>query len=310
MNVMFSAHLKIIFAMAIVGSFVVAGKLLVENVPVFLASGLRFLIAALILVPLLLKIEGIPVFTKKDMKILFLQAISGVFLFSIFMLYGLKYTTAIEGGIITSTLPAVVAIIAFIILKEKLTSFTITGILLAVGGTLVINISGAFSDIERGAAPILGNLLILGAVIGEALFIIFGKSISKTVSPLAVSTMLSVFGTIFFLPFAIYEATSFALMEISLKDWGLIFYSGIIVTVFAFVLMYQGIEKIPASTAGVLTSVMPMSAVLFSFLILKESLSSFHAIGMLCVLAAVCLISFDSKVEEKEETLKEKKIIS
>ncbi|MFC0562552.1 DMT family transporter [Halalkalibacter alkalisediminis] len=310
MNERISAHLKIIFAMAIVGSSVVAGKLLVESFPVFLASELRFLIAALILVPLLLKIEGIPAFSKKDIGILFLQALSGVFLFSIFMLYGLKYTTAMEGGIITSTLPAVVAVIAFIMLKEKLTRFTIIGILLAVGGTLAINISGAFSDIERGAAPILGNLLIIGAVIGEALFIIFGKSISKRVSPLAISTMVSVFGVILFLPLAVYEATSFPLTEVSLKDWGLIFYFGVVVTVLAFVLMYQGIEKVPASTAGVLTGVLPISAVLLSSLILKESLSSFHVIGMVLVLAAIYLISVDSKAAKKEASLKEKKVIS
>jgi drug/metabolite transporter (DMT)-like permease len=310
MNEMISAHLKIIFAMAIVGSSVVAGKLLVESFPVFLASELRFLIAALILVPLLLKREGIPAFSKKDIGILFLQALSGVFLFSIFMLNGLKYSTAMEGGIITSTLPAVVAVIAFIMLKEKLTRFTFIGIFLAVGGTLAINISGAFSDIERGAAPILGNLLIIGAVIGEALFIIFGKSISKRVSPLAISTMVSVFGVILFLPLAIYEATSFPLTEVSLKDWGLIFYFGVVVTVLAFVLMYQGIEKVPASTAGVLTGVLPISAVLLSSLILKESLSSFHVIGMVFVLAAIYLISVDSKAAKKEASLKEKKVIS
>ncbi|GIN92695.1 putative transporter YetK [Siminovitchia terrae] len=310
MNKTILANLKIIFAMAIVGSSVVAGKLLVESFPVFLASELRFLTATLILVPLLLKREGIPTFSKKDIGVLFLQALSGVFLFSIFMLYGLMYTTAMEGGIITSTLPAVVAVIAFILLKEKLTRFAIIGILLAVGGTLAINISGTFSDVEGGAAPLLGNFLIIGAVIGEALFIVFGKSISKRVSPLAISTMVSVFGVILFLPLAIYEATSFPLTEVSIKDWGLIFYFGVVVTVIAFVLMYQGIEKVPVSTAGVLTGVLPISAVLLSSLILKESLSTFHVIGMGLVLAAIYLISVDSKAEKEDASLKEKKVIT
>ncbi|BAB04109.1 DMT family transporter [Halalkalibacterium halodurans] len=311
MNQTISAQLKIMFAMVIVGSSVVAGKMLVESFPVFLASELRFLIAALILVPMLLKKEGIPTFSKKEVGILFLQALSGVFLFSIFMLYGLMYTTAMEGGIIMSTLPAVVALMAFITLKEKLTRLTIIGILLAVGGTLAINTSGTLSDVERGVAPLLGNLLIIGAVISEALFIIFGKSISQRVSPLAISTMVSVFGVVLFLPFAIYEATRFPLTDVSLNDWLIIFYFGVVVTVIAFVLMYQGIEKVPASTVGVLTGVLPISAVLLSALILKESFSTFHVAGMGLVLAAILLISIDSNVEKKEvASLKKKKGIS
>ncbi len=299
MNERIRAYIKIILAMVIVGSSVVAGKLLVESFPVFLASELRFLIAALILVPLLIKLEGIPTLNKKEVCILFLQALSGVFLFSIFMLYGLKYTTAMEGGIITSTLPAVVAIIAFFILKEKPTRSTVIGILLAFLGTLAINISGTFSGVERGVAPLLGNMLIIGAVIGEALFIIFGKSISKRVTPLTISTMVSIFGAILFLPLAIYEATNFPFTEPSIKDWGMILYFGIVVTVIAFILMYQGIEKVPASTAGVLTGVLPISAVLLSSIILKENLLWIHIVGMALVLLAIYLISMDSKTELK-----------
>ncbi len=227
--------------MMIVGSSVVAGKILVESVPVFLASELRFLIAALILVPLLIKWEGIPSLNKEDICLLFLQALCGVFLFSICMLYGLQYTTALESGIITSTLPAAVAGIAFFILREKPTRSKAIGIFLAVIGTLVINITGTFSHVERGEAPLIGNMLIMGAVIGEALFIILGKSISIRVTPLTISTIVSVCGVIFFLPPAVYEAATVLLTNVSIFDWGIILYFGAVVTVIAFVLMYQGI---------------------------------------------------------------------
>ncbi|WP_263600709.1 DMT family transporter [Bacillus norwichensis] len=142
-------------------------------------------------------------------------------------------------------------------------------------------------------------MLIIGAVIGEALFIIFGKSISKRVTPLTISTMVSIFGAILFLPLAIYIATSFPFTEASIKDWGMILYFGIVVTVIAFILMYQGIEKVPASTAGVLTGVLPISAVLLSSIILKENLLWIHIVGMALVLLAIYLISMDSKTELK-----------
>lgn len=65
------AYLKVIAAMTIVGSSVVAGKILIQTMPIFLASELRFLVASLILVPLLIYKEGIPSLSKRDIVILF-----------------------------------------------------------------------------------------------------------------------------------------------------------------------------------------------------------------------------------------------
>lgn len=286
----FVASVKVILAMIIVGSSVVAGKLLAQSFPVFLASELRFLVATIIMVPILIRIEGFSSIQKREMLILFLQGLFGVFLYSIFMLYGLTFTTAIDAGIITSTIPAVTGGLAFLFLKERLTKSVSVGILLAVLGTLIINVVGSASDIERGSSPIFGNLLIFGAVICEALFIILGKFVSQRVSPLAISTIVSVLGTILFLPLSLYEGAKFNFEGVTMAEWGLILYFGIVVTVIAFILMYQGVSKVPASTVGVLTGVLPISSVLLSVLILGEKISFFHFIGISFTLTAILLI--------------------
>ncbi|MFI8708739.1 DMT family transporter [Bacillus sp. NPDC077411] len=291
MNKYLIPHLKIALAMTIVGSSVVVGKLIGQSFPVFVASELRFLIATIILVPLLIKFEGIPPIGKKNFLILFLQALFGVFLFNIFMLYGLKSTTAIEGGIITSIIPAVTGWLAFLLLKEKLTKRINVGIMLAVSGTLVINVFGSFPNMEGGSSHVFGNLLIFGAVIGEALFIILGKRVAQQVSPLAVSTIVSAFGVVLFLPFSLYEGSRFQFETVSVSEWGLILYFGIVVTVIAFILMYQGISKVSASTTGVLTSVLPISSIVLSILILGEEISLIHLVGIGMILIAICLIS-------------------
>lgn len=61
-----AAYISLALAMAIVGSSVVVGKLMVETIPVFLSSGLRFMVAAIVLVILLFCFEkGFPALTKK-----------------------------------------------------------------------------------------------------------------------------------------------------------------------------------------------------------------------------------------------------
>ena len=280
--------------MAIVGSSVVVGKLIVLSFPIYLASELRFVVATAILVPLLLhKEKTFPLIKQKDIFILIFQALAGVFLFNIFMLHGLTYTTAIEAGIITSTLPAIVGIVSFIILKEKLTNKKGLGILFAVIGVLFINVIG--NETKGEINTLFGNLLIMGAVFGEALFITLGKSVSNRVTPLMISTMMSILGLLMFLPFSIYEAKNFDFSTVTLIDWVNILYFGIVVTVIAFLLMYQGLLNVSASSAGVLTSVLPVSSIILAFFILNEEVLWLHAVGILFVFLAIFFIS-------KEET--------
>lgn len=295
MNRSWAAYLELTIAMAIVGSSVVVGKLLIASFPVFLGAGLRFAIASTVLMPMLIGREkGIPPVTRKDWLFLFLQALTGVFLFSVLLLYGLKWTTAAESGIISSTTPAVLGLISFLFLKERLTWNKVIGIAFTLFGIIAINLIGATTSTERGANPLLGNLLIFGAVVCEALFTIFRKVVSEKVTPLTSATVMSVFGLLMFLPFAIYEARDFDFTHTTIGDWFPVAYYGIVVTVVAFILWFRGVSKVPASIAAVFTGVWPVSAVLLSYAVLKEQFVPSHLFGLICVLLGIGFISKES----------------
>lgn len=288
------AYVELALAMAIAGSSVVVGKLVVASFPVFLASALRFAIGSAILLPLLLWRERVGfTTTRHDWMILFLQSLTGVFLFSVFLLYGLRFTNAAEAGIITSSTPALVGIISFLFLKERLSAYRMLGIGFAVCGVLLINVLGASSDAARGQLPLLGNVLVFGAAIGEALFTIFRKAVSDTISPLRTATVVSVFGLLLFFPLGLYEAATFDFAQVGCTEWIPILYYGIAVTVVGFILWFQGVMKVPASTAAVFTGIMPVSAVLLSYLILQEPFAWSHVWGGLCVLAGLRLITME-----------------
>lgn len=279
---------KVILAMTIVGSSVVAGKLIIQSFPVFLANELRFLVASAVLVPLWMQVEGFSVLARKDYLSIFLQALFGVFLFNVLMLNGLSLTSAIEAGIITSTLPASTAALSVLLLKENFTRNISFGVLMAVFGTVLINIT-SISTIDLTSLG--GNFLIFGAICCESLFIILGKSHSKRVSALTVATIISCFGAILFFPFAIAESRSFAFKEVTFGEWGLVLYFGIIVTVLAFILMQQGLVRMPATSAGILTSFLPISSIVLSSLFLGEKISFLQCGGFVFILGALFLLS-------------------
>jgi drug/metabolite transporter (DMT)-like permease len=103
-----------------------------------------------------------------------------------------------------------------------------------------------------------------------------------------------------FLPFSLYElkVTEYHLSSTSLAEWGLVAYLGVVVTVIAFLLMYQALSKLPAGKAGVMTSVLPVSSVILSVAILDEAFSVYHLAGLLFILLAIGFVSKDSAERE------------
>lgn len=285
------AYLELTAAMTIVGSSVVAGKYLVNSMPVFLAAGLRFAISVAILIPLLIQEKKLPIPGKKDLIVLFLLSFTGVFLFNVLLLYGLTMTGATESGIITSTAPAMIGLLSYLLLRERIGFIKASGIALSVLGVLSMNVFGEMHGDSRGFSSLPGNLLVFGAVLCEALFTVLGKFLSGRVTPLAITTYVSLFGFLQFFPFAVYQGTAYPLVSLSVQDWSVLLYYALVVTVAAYLLWYRGVSKVSAGTAGIFTGVLPLSTIFFSTYFLKETLTTFHLVGMGLVLIGIILVS-------------------
>jgi drug/metabolite transporter (DMT)-like permease len=281
------ASLLLTAAMGIAGSSVVVAKIIAADFPIFLANELRFLIASAILLPLLfVRGDGWPSVTTRERRILVAQALTGVFLFNVCLFYGVRLTTAAEAGIVTSTTPIVVAVIGVVFLDEAATTRTVLGVCLAVLGLLSLEVLGT-GAIGNGPRSVVGNGLILVAVFGEALFTTLGKAVSEQISPLEITTAVTVLGSLLFLPFAVYQSLAFDVTAVPASDWISVVYYGVVVTVVAFVLWFRGVSMVPASTAATFTGVLPVSAVVLSYALLGEQFLWSHVVGMCCVLAGI-----------------------
>jgi drug/metabolite transporter (DMT)-like permease len=290
-------------AMAIVGSSVVFGKTIVAAFPVFLASGLRFAIAGLLMAPIVFKTsKDWRILTKKDWCILVLMALTGQVIFTVLLLLGLKRTSAVEAGIITSLTPAAMAAVSWMLLREKLNPRTILGIALAVLGVLAVNGLLVPSGPAAPTNHLWGNLLVLGAVMGEAFFLLLRKTIPPSISSLTLSGLLSMLGFIMFLPLALWQAVGFDFSKPDLWDWGAIAYFGAVFTVVAYILWFRGVAQVKGTTAGAFSAVMPVSAVILSTLFLGETFTWTHALGILLVLGSIGLLTREpKKIQDKED---------
>ncbi|WP_010493107.1 DMT family transporter [Paenibacillus elgii] len=285
-----AAYAAMTLSMMTVGSSVVAGKLLVQSVPVFVASALRFGIAAALLIALWFILDGKkPVWVKSEVYRMLLMSFCGSFLFSVCLLYGLQYTGAAESGVMTSTTPVFVALLSALLLKERLTPPVMLGVAAAVLGVAVLHIGepvGTETGTGTGAAW-TGNLLILLAVASEALFAVIGKGLTGKYSPVLLSAISCTLGFLWFLPLAVYDVVRMEGLHLTAGEWSYIVYYAVVVTVLGYILWYAGMKKVPGSVSGLFTAVIPVTSIVLSFFILQEQVTWRHGIGVLLVVAGI-----------------------
>jgi len=277
-------HFCLSLAMILVGSSVVAGEILIRHFPIHLGSLLRFALASAVIVPFWLRREGIPRLRRRSWAILAGQTLCGSVLFTIFVLYGLRWTSPASAGIITSTTPACMGLLAWVILGERPDRRIVLGILLSVAGIAVINLDGTSSATENSW---WGNLLVTAAVIVESLFLLLRKSIGEALSPLAVASIVSTLATLFFLPLGLLQAWHFPFAGLAREAWWCVIYYALAVTILAYLCWFAGVTRVRAGVAGVFTAVMPVSALLFSALFLGQHITPAHLGG--CALALLSI---------------------
>lgn len=278
-------------AMALAGSSVVVGKMIVDVFPVFLSQVITLSIAVVVIFPIAWMLEGNPFrYRIRPMAFiyLFLQAVTGMFLFRVFLLWGLQYTTGASAGIVTSMGPAVLGILSYILLHQRIQRRGWLGILICVGGVLAINIRHGSGD---GSGQLLGNALILCAVVGEGLFTIFRKKSGLIKHPVTDTMLVMIFALILFLIFSWVRGEQLTVQSLQIRNFLPLAYYGIFCSALAYICWFKGVADASMASAAGMTAVMPVVSVVLSAVVLGESIGVGHVIGMVLVLVGILVIA-------------------
>lgn len=285
--------LLLITSMLLVGSNVGIGKSIVEFVPVPLFALLRFVIAMAVLWPLL-RVAKLRRVKRDEWLNLFLQALFGTFGFTLLMLGGVQRTSAVAAGVITSTIPAVVALLSWLILKERPNGRALVSIALAIVGVIVINLAHVDEN-ASGETSFTGNLMVLGAVCCESLYIILSRRLTQTLAPIDICAYTHLFGLLLMLPLGATALLHFDYRAVPVGVWTLVLWYGLSASIFSFWLWMKGIRHVPGSLAGVFSAVLPVAAAIYGIVFLDERPTLAHGIALACVVAGIGLASLKVK---------------
>jgi drug/metabolite transporter (DMT)-like permease len=285
-----TAYLLLTASMTLVGTYVALSKPLLAAIPVFALAFLRFAIGAVAMLPWTRAAAGEPPLAAHEQRWLFLMSFFGNFLFSICMLSGIQRTTATAAGVILATLPAVVALLSRIFLREALGRRTLVAIALAVGGIVLLQFAKA-PDAAEARSALLGNLLMFGAVVCEASYVILGKRLAARRTALRVSALINLWGLVLVAPFGLWQLARVDLASVGAGTWALLLFYALAAGLFSVWMWVTGLRHVPANQAGVFTVALPIAATLVGVTVLGEHFTAVHAVALLLAAGGVLLIT-------------------
>jgi drug/metabolite transporter (DMT)-like permease len=274
--------------MALVGSYVALSKPLVAAIPVFLLAWLRFGIGGLAMLHWLRKPAQEAPLTGRTRRLLFLESFLGNFLFSICMLFGVSLTSAVSAGVIMAAIPATVAILSGVFLRETISGRTWTAIGCSAAGIALL----AAGKPAAGAGSEwawLGNLLVFAAVVCEAAYAVIGKALTGVLGPKRITSLINLWGFALVTPFGLYAALQFDFTGVPTGAWALLLFYSLAASVWTVWLWMTGLKVVPASQAGVFTVMLPVSAATVGVVFLGESVNALQGIALLAALVGVVL---------------------
>ncbi|RDE11939.1 MAG: hypothetical protein C4K47_08900 [Candidatus Thorarchaeota archaeon] len=286
----------LILTMFFWGGSWVSGKIIVTTAPAFTIGFLRFLLASILLVPAAFlsnshRSNGI---TRHTLMQYAAMGFIGIFGYGIFFLTGMRFTTAAQGSIIAGINPASVSLWAHVVHKERLDrKWKYGGFALSFLGVLFV--IGIHALIDYQPDYIIGNLLILCAMMTWGAYSTIGKSAMKVSSPLQTTAGSVVFGTLFFSIGAIFEGFWALPAMTDMVFWTNALFLAVPVTFLSYIFYFSAINDIGATRSAVFINLVPVFGVLLSLLILQEAIYWTFAVGLILVVTGIAIINFPVK---------------
>lgn len=279
------AALLAILAMAILGGSYTAGKLALQDLPVFgmLLARMLVTVATLGAFALIMRIPLL--YEREAARFILLQA--GFFLMAQTLLFiGLTMTSAGRASILFNMQPFfTLLLLPLLVPTERLTRRRWLGTAVAFAGVaLVLGERGA------GGGSLLGDALVLISALGWTGNVILNKRMPTNVNPVAVIFWGAV-GAVPVFSLLTLLLESDATWRASAAAIASVLYLGVLAAGLGFVLVVWLINTYSASRVNVFVFLSPVFGVLIGWLLLGEAISAMQALGGAAVAAGILIVS-------------------
>ena len=225
----------------------------------------------------------------RQWKILLFLSLSGVTCFNTLLYAAMHTTTAINGALIQTSMPAVIILISLIAFRESVTKRQLIGVAMCVFGAGFVVLRGNFSSILELAFT-EGDILMMVAVVIYALYSAFLKW-RPQIHPMSFLVYTFGIGALGLLPLFVWQASGSMPMALNFNIMASIIYVAVFPSIVAYLCWNHGIAVLGANRAGLFINLIPVFASLLAIAWLGESLEIFHIAGMMFICSGMILFN-------------------
>ncbi len=261
-------------------------KVGLEYVDAFTFVFLRFLVASLVILVVLLVKQGFRFNFSQKRLILFLGVVNGVAYAMEY--FGMVFTTASKSSLLINLSAVWVALLCPIVLKERLGVKKTLGVTVSLLGVLLTTTNLNFASLSGGS--IGGDLRVVGAGVAWAFFMVYNKPVAESgKSLLAPMTLLLLCTLLPLLPVAPFASA--AVFSLPIQAWLAILYTAVLCWVIPYYLWLKGLKHLSPVTSSIVLLTEIVVAVTISTLFLGDVFTLVSGIGAVLIVVAILLVS-------------------
>jgi drug/metabolite transporter (DMT)-like permease len=224
---------------------------------------------------------------KASAPLLIFLGLVGAGIFGTLQFVALKYTTALNMGVVGSVAPAFIVLASFLLFGDRLGAIQLAGVGISFTGVLAI-VSRLHPEMLASLSFNAGDLIIIANM---SLWAVYSACVRlrPAIAPMSFMFALSVVAFVTNLPFAIWEFSAGQTLKPLPITVAAILYSAIFTTLLAYVCWNKGIELVGAPRASAFLHTVPVFSAILATTFLGERLELYHVVGFVLIMAGVTL---------------------
>ncbi|NLY71406.1 MAG: DMT family transporter [Clostridiales bacterium] len=282
--------LAVIFANILWGLDFIAIDYMTAYLPTSAVTFFRLLFSTVFLFIVLLIKEKKFHIDKADWPRVFISGAIGVTIYTWFECLGIQRTSGSLASLILATVPIFGLLADRILYKNRITPVKAIGIIVSIIGVAMI-VSG--SGGEGFSGSIMGVIFMLVAAISWTSYVVLVKPLNKKYSILTLTTALLVSGTIAAIPIYLINKPSEAL-TCPKTVWIILAVSAVVAFALGGFCYIFGVSRLSVTKVVIFENILPIVAIVASYILFKQMLTTIQLIGGAIVLIACTAVSLSS----------------
>jgi len=257
---------------------------------------LPFYVTTVLFIPLLLKMRretpGAENPSAKDWIQFVIAGVAGQVLAQLGMTWGISKSLAANGAILNLLIPVISAVLASILLKERITALRVSALAIGLAGVGLMSVSdwrqASFGEMRY----LTGNLLIFAGCIGSSFYNVYCKGLMRRFTEIEILIFSYITASLASIPLLIWaEPFSFTSFErFDWRSWAAFAFLALFMYGASMLLFFKALQHLDVTTASASLYLVPVFGVLLAAVVLGERLNRSAMTGAAIVLFATVLI--------------------